>query len=251
MRFSFDLKGMRKRFIYFVALFIQVGSPSPWRCTSRRWSERLWWDSESCFPVLCPLWTEPKHVRKICWSIAATHDIWVHYRRCSTLNCIQTNICWPVGRYAFIPVKHHHCINSLSSHKKQLVTTRHHPQCGLSAVEVYNSYVETFRFEMNILNRNKYLFWHLGVFRNVKTDACMILWCHIFQCALHESVAGGWRLGTLVHLLCVLSLLPVPGLRLHRAAQERGPAGESHTLWPTCCWSNQWCSILAQIFMHL
>lgn len=57
--------------------------------------------------------------------------------------------------------------------------------------------------------------------------------CHIFKCALHESVAGYGRLGAGVHLLCVLSLLPVPSLCLHRASQRWGPAGESQTN----CWT--------------
>lgn len=43
------------------------------------------------------------------------------------------------------------------------------------------------------------------------------------------NLSGDGRLGTFVHLLCFLSLLPVPGLHLHRAPQERGPAGESQT----------------------
>lgn len=51
--------------------------------------------------------------------------------------------------------------------------------------------------------------------------------CRIFTCTLHESVAGNRRLGALIHLLCIMSLLSMPSLRLHCAPQKRGPAGES------------------------
>lgn len=61
------------------------------------------------------------------------------------------------------------------------------------------------------------------------SPGCCRIRRQIFECTLHEFVAGNGRLRTFVHLLCVLSLLPVSSLCPHCAPQKRRPAGESHT----------------------